>query len=616
MSFQGFKHYTWMPGLADQNALIMINTGQAPDGTNDPLQPTNVFLFRFDFATNTWNFRYTYDLDGESAVTQMFLNAQGDVVPWMVISSDTGLLVYSSWNHLSSAGCCGKGAGSDNGHTFSPNREKGLTVGGAGSNFYNVALGTAQCGRLNNQLIGSASTVPSTVRIWTYTPRNTLAILPGQTPNAPASTVPTLLRDTSGTWSAGPPLNVSGGLPPAADNPLIYGKAFNGYGPFQRGTSNLFKVEVLAGGPIQVLSGTDLYGQWGGGNVLHSPLGPGGAPGPFGTEFWINYGGGDSGSCGVPFTNFFTPKSGQVIQAVTSDGFSAVYTTTGSDQCVAFLNFTALAANERRNMRFNLIAGGSAMIGLYNQCSLVEKGYTAPFLAAGVHYTIIAPPVVYLGQSFWITIVVESGLGGTQSDYCGTSSFTSTDPGAKIEGTGMDAYNFTWTSSVAPCGVSPFENGVVIFVNVSMTRLGAQTIVAVDTVDGSISGLAVVMVVGADVKLEKSPRLIVSASGDTVQFRVCWSNFSSASAFAFTITDAVPMGTTFLPEAGTWGFACGSTDNVPVVTSYSTATTPAVPAAASWVSANPVAATRWLRWTVPMAGVQTTGCACYRVQVQ
>jgi hypothetical protein len=54
---------------------------------------------------------------------------------------------------------------------------------------------------------------------------------------------------------------------------------------------------------------------------------------------------------------------------------------------------------------------------------------------------------------------------------------------------------------------------------------------------------------------------------------------------------------------------------VTITTAYTTAASPAMPAAASVTGANPVAGTRWLRWTVPMAGVQTTGCACYRVQV-
>jgi uncharacterized repeat protein (TIGR01451 family) len=433
------------------------------------------------------------------------------------------------------------------------------------------------------------------------------------------STVPPLLRDSSGAWAPGIPTVIAGGLPAAVNNPLIYGKAFNGYGPFERGGSNLFKVEVLSGGPVQVLSGTDLYGQWGGGNVLHSHTGPGGNPGPFGTDFWLNYGGGDSGGCGIPFTNWFTPKGGQAIRGMDSDGYSATYTTNAADQCVAFLNFTALASDQRRNMEFTLVAGGGAMLGLYNQCSLVEKGYTAPFLAAGTHYSVIAPASVFIGQSFWITVIVESSLGGTQTDYCGTTSFTSTDPFAQLAGGGMDIYNYTWSSNVAPCGGSPYDNGVHVFLNVTLSRLGVQTIVAADTADGSITGLAAILVVGADVKLTKQPLLSIAASGDTVRFKVCWSNYSSASAFTFVVTDAVPLGTTYVPDAAT-AMDCGNTDGTPVTVSYSTATSTTAPAPGSFISisgATPaVAGTRWLRWTALAAGVQTTGCFCYRVAVQ
>ena len=149
--------------------------------------------------------------------------------------------------------------------------------------------------------------------------------------------------------------------------------------------------------------------------------------------------------------------------------------------------------------------------------------------------------------------------------------------------------------------------------NVSFTKLGLQTLVASDTSDGSITGLTTIMVVGADVRLTKEPTLQVAASGDTVRFRLCWSNFSSASAFTFTITDAVPIGTTFVPEAGTAAFDCGNTDGTVPVTAYSTATSTAPPAA--FTNANPIAGTRWLRWTIPQAGVGTTGCVCFRVSV-
>jgi uncharacterized repeat protein (TIGR01451 family) len=249
---------------------------------------------------------------------------------------------------------------------------------------------------------------------------------------------------------------------------------------------------------------------------------------------------------------------------------------------------------------------------MYNDCQPSHKFFTAPFVQVGVHCSIITPPVVYVGQSFWLTVIVVENGGGTKLDYCGTTSFTSTDPGSKLQGAGMDTYNFTWNSSTA-CSGGLNENGVYTFVNVTFTQIGLQTIVAADTADGSITGLASLMVVGVDVKLTKLPRLSVAASGDTVQFRLCWSNYSSTSAFTFVITDAVPEGTTFVPEAGTAGLVCSQPPGTIVDVAYSTSTVTAPPAA--FTMANPVAGTRWLRWTVRTLGVNTTGCGCFRVSV-
>jgi hypothetical protein len=78
---------------------------------------------------------------------------------------------------------------------------------------------------------------------------------------------------------------------------------------------------------------------------------------------------------------------------------------------------------------------------------------------------------------------------------------------------------------------------------------------------------------------------------------------------------AVPVGTTFVPEATAAGLNCGSTDGVTLAVAYSTLTVPVMPGPASFTTANPVSNTRWLRWTVPVAGVQTTGCACFRVAI-
>jgi uncharacterized repeat protein (TIGR01451 family) len=254
---------------------------------------------------------------------------------------------------------------------------------------------------------------------------------------------------------------------------------------------------------------------------------------------------------------------------------------------------------------------------MYQNAFYREKFFAAPFVNTGVHYDILAPPVVFSGQPFWITIVVVIGTGTTKQDYCGTTSFTSTDPNAKLQGTGMDLYNYTWKSNAGPvCGSSPFDNGVRLFINVVFTRLGLQTLVAQDTVDGSINGIAGIMVTGADVKFTKTPRLTVGASGDTVSFRVCWSNYSTASAFTFVITDAIPLGTVFVPEAGTAAFDCGSTSGGAPRVAYSQTAQPTPPAA--FTEANPTnlpSPVKWLRWTIPMVGINTTGCVCYRVSV-
>jgi uncharacterized repeat protein (TIGR01451 family) len=222
---------------------------------------------------------------------------------------------------------------------------------------------------------------------------------------------------------------------------------------------------------------------------------------------------------------------------------------------------------------------------------------------------------VFTGQNFWITVVVADVGGGTKTDYCGTTSFTSTDPVAKIETQAMESYNYTWKSNIGAGCNAGSDNGVKMFFNVSFSRLGLATVVAIDTADGSVTGVASTMVVGADVKLFKEPRLTVAASGDTVQFKVCWSNYSTAAANTFVVTDAVPVGTTFLPEAGAAGLYCGSTPGVAPAVAYSTATTTTMPPAASFTTGNPASGTRWLRWTFGTAGVTATGCGCFRVIV-
>jgi uncharacterized repeat protein (TIGR01451 family) len=142
--------------------------------------------------------------------------------------------------------------------------------------------------------------------------------------------------------------------------------------------------------------------------------------------------------------------------------------------------------------------------------------------------------------------------------------------------------------------------------------------IATDITDGSISGLATIMVVGANIKLMKEPRLIVGASGDTVEFRVCWSNYSSASGENFVITDAIPVGTTYVPELLSKSLCRGTGTLVPVDSgAHSSDTGGTMPADGlfSTTSGVPPAGTRWLRWTIQMVGVNTSGCVCYKTKI-
>jgi uncharacterized repeat protein (TIGR01451 family) len=420
----------------------------------------------------------------------------------------------------------------------------------------------------------------------------------------------TWLNGTSGSWVLKTTASLPAGLA-NANNPDIYPAAGAQFD--QAGTLILSKIELVTGGPIQILGGSMVYSQWGGGAVLHATDGR-----QAGLEYWLAHAPDQSGWATANrhtyFIDVFCPKTQMGVRMVSEDGYSASYTTTGPDQCIAFGALSKPAT--KRNYRINVLPGPNQanVIAVYFNATGSEKGWTAPFLQQGVHYEIVAPPIAFVGQSFWITIIVQMVGGGTEADYCGTTSFTSTDPGAKIESTAMDAFNFTWNSSIT-CPAGSNQNGVHIFMNVTFTQLGMQTIVASDTTDGSVNGLTALMIIGADVKLFKEPALTVAASGDTVRFKICWSNYSSGSAFTFTITDAVPRGMSFLPEASPAGFDCGNTDGVAVTTGYSTVTSATPPLPGSFTNANPIAGTQWLRWTFPYAGVQTTGCACFRATV-
>jgi len=602
MTYTGMIHYLWRRYQFDNGAgpgdeLGIISTGADPYGTYNPALKTSVHLFSFDYGTNTWTYRRTYDLGGESVAYDVDMLST-DECPWRILSSDTRLIVAHGFHLSEENGCCCSNCANDNA-SLMPSRETGNVVSGIGAGTHYGLVQSVTGGNADPEtraVVGNVGGADARYEIWRYVPDNPTA----------TGRVPARLNATSGKWVLVTIDSVPAGLN-SAGNPHRYNAQGAG---FDSGGLAAFKVRVLSGGPIQVLGGIHVLSPFSGGSVLHSSGGN-----QTGSEFWLhdvqNIAGAQCGS-GAGFTStqtidIFCSKSGMVVRAVSSDGYTATYTTTGPDQCVSFTAITNPATGTRRNYRFNVLTGERAT-AQFIQCRITEKGYTAPFLQTGVHYLITAPPVVFLGQSFWITIVVLDSGGLTKDDYLGTTSFTSTDPGAKIQATAMEMYNYAWVAEDA---------GVKVFVNVSFLQIGIQTIVATDTMDGSINGLTAVMVVAADIKLEKRKKLSVAASGDTVQFQLCWSNYSSATGFSFTITDAVPMGTSYVPEVAST-MLCGASAPVPGITVwYSTATTTTPPGTFTSVpgTGSPLGNTRWLRWTIRDAYVNSTGCVCFRVSV-
>jgi len=589
------------PGWGE--SWIVFNTSLDVAGTYDPTTSTTVHIFKWNAGTLSWDYVIGNDIDANSLWMPFAGCTPSDENHYKIISSDERLLVCQGYGTIGDPNITF--AYNDHGNYY-PNAENGLKVSTPGSagTFYCVCYHDPTSVSVQMIVGNQSPTSLATYRVYHYRPRN---------PGLATSGIPASLCDNSGSWDLYGIRTADPGIG-GADNGHVFGQAanFDHLTMGTNGTANAWKIEWVSGGNISVIGGTYIFSAWAGGSVMAAVNGK-----ATGQEFWFH-----QASNTNPLSwaiTFFATSTNMAVNATSNDGFSATYTTDGPDQCIMFTNLSPSTFGGRRNYDIRLLAGGAQgeLVAQYHQGEYREKFFTAPFVVTGVHYDILAPPVVFSGQPFWITIAVVLGSGNTKQDYCGTSSFTSTDPGGLIEGLGMDTYNFTWTSSIA-CSSSPDENGVRIFFNVVMYKLGPQSISAIDTTDGSINGVAAVTVIGVDVKLFKQPRLTVAASGDTVQFRVCWSNYSGASGFSFTITDAVPMGTTYIPDVAS-NQMCGAPPGVTADVAYSLSTSAVTPAPASFITVPPASTlpggVRWLRWTVNMVTVNATGCACYRVTV-
>ena len=608
LNFCGYIIYSWLRRDVDTGTPQVEDCLQAVN--TDDNRNTTLFVFNWNPTTLSWDYLANQDLYRGSQWS--FQPGQPAVAPYgdhfRILSSDTKLIVLKAWTGV------GVGGSYNDLGTLAPNRESGGLVNQAVPATFYLFAGHLP-GSSDAAIVGNVSPVTVNYEVWRYAPLDTT--LPS--PNSANITLD--LVGAAGSWilesnteTVGPLAAIPG---PTGANGHVYGTNYDNSLFATR--YRLYKVIVTSPGTarVQMYCGRSIVDRYSGGSMLHASQPPGQQTG---TEYWVHsYESGHTCTGGYNIFCFdvFCPKVNLGLNCASSDGYSATYTTNDVDEAISFMQLTAPKAPGLRNWRMKVQAGGNPgnVIAQYIECNIGEKFYTAPFLQRGVYYDVIAPPVVFTGQSFWLTIVVIDNGGSTKTDYCGTTSFTSTDPAAKIENSAMDTYNYTWTSSLVagPCANASGPNGVRIFFQVTFTKLGLQTFIPSDITDGTITGLTTIMVVGADVHLTKEQRFQIAASADTVQFRVCWSNYSSASAFTFVITDAVPMGTTFLPEAGTASFNCGNTDGVAPVVAYSTA--PSVTPPAAFTEANPIAGTRWLRFTLPISGVQTTGCICYRVTV-
>jgi len=606
----GFCHYSYRRCVLDGKSgvcsvepgwgesWIVFNTSLDEYGTYYPNLVTTAHIFRWNPALMTWDYVRGNDIDKTSLWMPFAGCANGEEGQYRIISSDARLTVFQGYGVIGDPSITY--AYNEHGG-LTPTAENGLNTskpGGPGT-FYVVCYHDASSNQ--NMMIGNNdAAVPSTWRLYRYRPRF---------PGLATQGIPPTLAGNSGDWDYVATRTTDAGLPGPA-NPFVSGFIMERLAIGTGSTANAWKVEWQSGGTISVNAGANMMRSWAGGSLVHAANGK-----ATGQDFWFHqYSGPATYSLLV-----FAHSAGMAVQAVsTVAGYSATYTTTGPDQCAGFLPLPG-TKTDAIPWRIQLLAAGAPgeLIMMYHQEQYREKFFTAPFVATGVHYEIIAPPTVFTGQSFWITVIVVLNTGTTKVDYCGTTSFSSTDPLAKIEGSAMEAYNFTWSSGTAipPCSAAPDENGVRIFMNVTMYRLGLQSLVAGDTSDGSINGVTAINVTGADIQFFKSPRLSVAASGDTVRFKICWSNYSSASGFSFVVTDAVPAGSTFVPEGASTALDCGTTNGIPMSVAYSTATSGTPPPPASFTTANPVSGTRWLRWTVPLVGVNSSGCACFRVKI-
>ncbi len=155
-------------------------------------------------------------------------------------------------------------------------------------------------------------------------------------------------------------------------------------------------------------------------------------------------------------------------------------------------------------------------------------------LAPAGTYRIAAPPSHFTTEDFWVTVVVLDVAGTTRADYCGTTSFTSTDPLALINGVPMGSFTFAWSSSLA-CSSPPDEDGITGF----WIRLpSAHSSDFLNLRDAgtpvTLGGQSIAQ--GIPLVTWETATPSVAKAGDLVEYRISFSNESNVSGWSVMIT--------------------------------------------------------------------------------
>lgn len=133
-----------------------------------------------------------------------------------------------------------------------------------------------------------------------------------------------------------------------------------------------------------------------------------------------------------------------------------------------------------------------------------------------------------------------------------------------------------------------------------------------------VFALGVRCVWAAGPTLTKTAIPAIAGQGDTVQFRIGWSNVDTDTEFAVSVTEAVPPSMVFVPEPAS-SMICGNSSPSSIAVAYSTLVTGSPPPISFWTTllpaGSPPAGATWLRWSVTTLAIGTAGCGSYRMTV-